>query len=657
MTVDKQTTASFLVLAPALAHTAPAVIQRLKEHGLSVEQVLTLDLHRTQTEQLLFAVTEHLRRKPVELRVEEVRARKHGLATTRLFGSEQFATEASVPSLEAVEEFSTSALSCIVVSSIDPRVNVVETLNALVGPEDRKDAVARKSCLRAMYDAPDHARVWRIVAPLEAASAVRGLGLVRRFHAEATAPAGSQHPRPHSSADAGGGASRFGDSVSSLSSTRNSAGVLGREGGLLATLTLAGPFPPGATQGKEVAVDVDQLLSFVFPPGEQWPNSTGRLILAAMYGPLTAEGKLNGGRRSGRPLTDSEVEAMISEVERDDLLAVYTAGGVTGDVDTLLADIRAASRKLPRMSKNQAIAMLADLPRDSSDRVSFHDFQRRVVRARMERVRELGNMFPDVIARRDPDVARLLISQAPKPYGKGTLQRRLADEGSLGATIAAGGNAARAAAQGLGSFRALMAAKETHRRTMLLAGSGQSGTGDLGGTGGGKSVSFGESYGVGEREEMATARPLPRAAGAGPASGRAHSVGPTLGLGTGAGALFPSARQFDRAAPRRHAAVHPAAGFSGGLDTRKKMSDVERARTMEGLLHKNLTLVSSVEDAGDVGKAIAAKASSLILRPDLPSAKDGFNRFAPLRLHQPNPSRVPGGLTRSDMQATRIDDA
>lgn len=61
---------------------------------------------------------------------------------------------------------------------------------------------------------------------------------------------------------------------------------------------------------------------FLFPPHLQKPRSTGRLYIFAKYGPLQSNGKLSGGYRRERPMTDSELNVLIENIEEEDELRV-----------------------------------------------------------------------------------------------------------------------------------------------------------------------------------------------------------------------------------------------------------------------------------------------------------------------------------------------
>jgi hypothetical protein len=196
-------------------------------------------------------------------------------------------------------------------------------------------------------------------------------------------------------------------------------------------------------------VDPDQLAAFVFPPGRLHPRSTGRLILFSLYGPLTSDGRLVGGRGSQRALSERELSAMIDDVERQDVCAVYTGGSVLCDVAGVETDVRAPSLKLPNISRAQLDAMLVDLPRDAAGNIAFPDVQARVEAARAARIADMKRMFPAITASdRDPAVLRTKFvppsALGMTASGRDAVARRMAATalaGKLMATAASVGGA------------------------------------------------------------------------------------------------------------------------------------------------------------------------------------------------------------------------
>ena len=70
-------------------------------------------------------------------------------------------------------------------------------------------------------------------------------------------------------------------------------------------------------------VSMENLLHFCFPLEDRYPLSTGRLSVFGNYGPLADDGTLRGGRQGSRIVSHMELEAMIEEMQREDILYVY----------------------------------------------------------------------------------------------------------------------------------------------------------------------------------------------------------------------------------------------------------------------------------------------------------------------------------------------
>jgi hypothetical protein len=323
---------------------------------------------------------------------------------------------------------------------------------------------------------------------------------------------------------------------------------------------------------KSHFVDMDQLMAFIFPPGRQHPRSTGRLLVYGLYGPLTADGRLTGGRGGSRTLTESEIDAMIDELELDDVLAVYTAGSVLGDVRQVAVDVRAASLGMPAMTRGQVAALLADLPRDSHGRCSFHDIQAHLIAVRAGRVRDMSKMYPDLVAG-DPDAQRTRIRPPSPKFGRAKLHE------SMAAT-------------------------------------------------------------------MATAAAL--AAGSGAGAGYTQLASSSLG-GMGGGARSPTVK--GAAARSGHSSVGIA---MGGLDTSRKMGDVERYRAVAALQHRNTHMVATLADLHSPTGVAAVADNVKIVRADIPGSRDRFDRDAPLRLSPNRGTYVPGGGCRIDLIKRKV---
>lgn len=251
------------------------------------------------------------------------------------------------------------------------------------------------------------------------------------------------------------------------------------------------PINPFIIRGRAVEgaqfFDLASLLAFCFPDDEAFPLSTGRLILFAHYGPLDADGALRGGRGCGRPLLPFEVDAMVAEIEAEDVLDAFNCGrfkcathvelklaglgrrtqlgsnptSLSPELTTstlmlkrdkrprrmsltsiplrassqaiattreraseVLRELGAHSKRLPNMCKEQIIQFFSDLPREEHGRLSFYDLQKRVADARAQRVQVLSQTHPDVLRRKRSPTKLAKTFREPSPPSLPLADRR-----------------------------------------------------------------------------------------------------------------------------------------------------------------------------------------------------------------------------------------
>jgi hypothetical protein len=481
---------SLVLAAPTLADRSSDIAAALRAAGMTVDEHFTLLLDATRAEKLLRSLA------PVPLPDDPISTAMAGVtlqppsaafqrAAIRLNMTGHAGSAPSSPRIVArpgvplgvVEAFAADAddvgagthgqldgsgrrTAVFVVSVVDPRIDVCEKALLAVGSEDPHVLHAQPGTLRHTFGlrhapyadsiangaghhatsgsasfrgAGGGAHIAHIQAPAAKQYAHRALVLVNAWRAAEAAAA----------AAAAGGSSSAGGAAAMPSTEPRSPG--------------ARPTPQPALPvhlQKSHLVDMDQLLTFVFPPGLQHPRSTGRLLVFGLYGPLTADGRLTGGRGGTRLLTESDIKTMIEQLEMDDVMAVFTRGSVLGDVRQVAVDVKAASLPLPHMSRRQVEDMLADLPRDSHGRCSFHDIQARLLAVRAGRVRDMGQMFPSVVTA-DPDAARTRIRPPSPKFGRGKLAQTAA--ATLQAAGATGGAAGYTHLVGSASFGAAQA--------------------------------------------------------------------------------------------------------------------------------------------------------------------------------------------------------
>ncbi|KAF4321834.1 hypothetical protein JM18_003851 [Phytophthora kernoviae] len=143
----------------------------------------------------------------------------------------------------------------------------------------------------------------------------------------------------------------------------------------------------GASPTKSGAMDLDQLLNFLFPKHLQHPNSAGRLFVFGLYGPLDSHSRLRSGERGLHVVTDRELTTMSTRIEREDILAVYGMCSLSQEEEEEV--VRQVDRLLkcyPQYTPRDIETLFSPLLRDADGNMNFHDMQRAVMKERLRRV-------------------------------------------------------------------------------------------------------------------------------------------------------------------------------------------------------------------------------------------------------------------------------
>lgn len=119
-------------------------------------------------------------------------------------------------------------------------------------------------------------------------------------------------------------------------------------------------------------VKLDALLSFLFPPHLEHPESTGRLDLFAYYGPCDDNGKLRGGPSGHHMHTDLEIRHMITEMNEEHLYTLISRPRET--VETMVQEIlpKAVSH---HYTERDIQRLFVGISPDDSGRYKFADMQ------------------------------------------------------------------------------------------------------------------------------------------------------------------------------------------------------------------------------------------------------------------------------------------
>lgn len=173
-------------------------------------------------------------------------------------------------------------------------------------------------------------------------------------------------------------------------------------------------------------VDINQLLSFLFPPELQHPLTAGRLYLFGNCGPLDENGQVNisllrlllilmfiyqlrTGYKGNRILLDYELEEQCVQYEREDIIRIYQqpgSGGIglltSAEQEAIIAQADGHLKKakgkamLPRLTKQDVIDIFEDLPRDANGCFSFHEAQKKIHEFREMRIKEYKLVYPSI---------------------------------------------------------------------------------------------------------------------------------------------------------------------------------------------------------------------------------------------------------------------
>ena len=72
-------------------------------------------------------------------------------------------------------------------------------------------------------------------------------------------------------------------------------------------------------------VDIDDLISFVFPPNVQHPLAAGRLYCYSLYGPADDSNKLRSGFKRSHIVMEHELAMMCYQLDKEDTISIFTS--------------------------------------------------------------------------------------------------------------------------------------------------------------------------------------------------------------------------------------------------------------------------------------------------------------------------------------------
>jgi hypothetical protein len=150
-------------------------------------------------------------------------------------------------------------------------------------------------------------------------------------------------------------------------------------------------------EASKVSVNINDLMSFIFPSDLQHPLAAARLFIFCEYGPLI-ENQLRSGISRRHTLAVWELDAMCINAEREDVIKIFLHR--SSDYGMLAAEeqeaiiqqadghLKKAKGKsmLPVLTKNDFLTLLSELKRDEYGDVNFHEIQNVVAKYRHDRI-------------------------------------------------------------------------------------------------------------------------------------------------------------------------------------------------------------------------------------------------------------------------------
>lgn len=160
-------------------------------------------------------------------------------------------------------------------------------------------------------------------------------------------------------------------------------------------------------------VDLEEILTFIFPTELQHPLAASRLFIYSEYGPLV-NGELRSGPARRHILSVWELDCMCMQCEREDVIQIYLSrkrdfGILTSEEhESIIQQADNALKKakgkgmLPALKKDDIILMFKHLQRNEDGLLSFHEIQKEVATFREHRIKEYKLMYPSIAAKPEP---------------------------------------------------------------------------------------------------------------------------------------------------------------------------------------------------------------------------------------------------------------
>jgi len=145
----------------------------------------------------------------------------------------------------------------------------------------------------------------------------------------------------------------------------------------------------------------DDLFEFLFPTGLFHSRSTARLYIFAEHGPVLSQGRLRSGYKGQHRVTDQELNDMIEEMIKEDILKIYVGEQVLSirDQEEVIQQADSKFKNIPNYTRAQIDQVLSECRRNEHGAYNFHDLQRLVRENRQSELSERKKMYPDVVVK------------------------------------------------------------------------------------------------------------------------------------------------------------------------------------------------------------------------------------------------------------------
>jgi hypothetical protein len=125
---------------------------------------------------------------------------------------------------------------------------------------------------------------------------------------------------------------------------------------------------------------------FLFPSNLEHPESTGRLMLFAKYGPVDENGRLHGGRGGKHVHTDAEIRLMIKNETTEALYGMFTKPRDT--VELIVEQLLPVALR-HNYTQSEIKRMLKEVPLDSDARMDYACLQELILENEEKRLQML----------------------------------------------------------------------------------------------------------------------------------------------------------------------------------------------------------------------------------------------------------------------------